>query len=475
VAGKAKMNWQERISFLKLGSVVALALVLAACSPAPTATPPSTPTPTPTAAPTPLPTATLRPTATPTAAPTATLTPTPKPTIPLAGLQGVPYPEDSLVRAGLEKFGLASQGLGAGNLIYEQRPNLNDPNKTPIVFACDPATKEIVLATRMNQQTKELQWHVAGLRDLADAQGMKVGVVLDYDRSLGTEFNTGSVTSAWYVTTQPQSPDKISFDHEDYQVERANKYQLDNLTMGLLDWHLPDWLINGNYTREQLIQIVQQYIKTVMEHFKGKVTTYIVVNEPLTHIAQIRGVHNLLYDKIGPEYFELAYRTAREADPSAILILNDTDNHSSAPETAAKPFKELAQGLYSKGLIDGVGIEGHMIFGGAVPTKQDAIETLRGYGIPVYITEFDVGLTTIAGSQEERYQKQAQIYKDMIEAALESGVCRGITFWGDSDAHSWLEFALHRPNADATMWDDNYQPKPAYFAVYQALLGFLDH
>jgi endo-1,4-beta-xylanase len=157
------------------------------------------------------------------------------------------------------------------------------------------------------------------------------------------------------------------------------------------------------------------------------------------------------------------------------LILNDTDNHSSAPETAAKPFKELAQGLYSKGLIDGVGIEGHMIFGGAVPTKQDAIETLRGYGIPVYITEFDVGLTTIAGSQEERYQKQAQIYKDMIEAALESGVCRGITFWGDSDAHSWLEFALHRPNADATMWDDNYQPKPAYFAVYQALLGFLDH
>jgi len=172
------MEWQKRISALKLGIAVALALVLAACSPAPTATPPPTPTAAPTATPTPLPTATLRPTATPTAAPMATRTPTPKPTIPLAGLQGVPYPEESLVRAGLEKLGLTAQGLGAGNLIYEQRPNLNDPNKTPIVFARDPATKEIVLATRINQQTKELQWHVAGLRDLADVQGVKIGVIL---------------------------------------------------------------------------------------------------------------------------------------------------------------------------------------------------------------------------------------------------------------------------------------------------------
>jgi len=459
----------SRRDFLKLSTAVSLALVLAACSPAPTPTP--TPTAMPTATHTPLPTATLLPTATPTAAPTATLTPTPKPTIPLAGLQGVPYPDENLIRAGLEKLVLTAQGLRAGNLIYEQRPNLNDPNKTPIVFARDPATKEVILATRMSQQTKELEWRVAGLRDLADAKGVKIGVVLDNERFLGTEFNTGSVTSAWNVTTQPQSPDKISFQHEDHQVNVANRYQLDNITLiSLVDWNPPDWLINGNYTREQLIQIVQQYIKTMMEHFKGKVTIYSVVNEPLT---QIRGMPDFFHDKIGPEYFEIAYRAAREADPSAILILNDNDTHSPGP--GAENFKQIAQQLYSKGLIDGVGIQGHMIFGGAVPTKQDAIKTLRGYGIPVYITEFDVDLTTIAGSQEERYQKQAQIYKDMIEAALESGVCRGITFWGDSDAHSWLEFALHRPNADATMWDDNYQPKPAYFAVYQALLSFLDH
>jgi len=174
-------NSPKRLSqcdFIKLGSVVALALVLAACSPAPTPTP--TPTAAPTATSTPLPTATLRPTATPTAAPTATPTPTPKPTIPLAGLplQGVPYPEESLVRAGLEKFGLASKGINAGNLIYERRPNLNDPNKTPIVFARDPVTKEIVLATRINQRTKELEWHVAGLRDLADAVGIRIGTQL---------------------------------------------------------------------------------------------------------------------------------------------------------------------------------------------------------------------------------------------------------------------------------------------------------
>jgi endo-1,4-beta-xylanase len=466
------MNWQKRTSVLKLGSAVALALVLAACSPAPTPTP--TPTAAPTATPTRLPTATLRPTATPTAAPTATLTPTPKPTIPLAGLQGVPYPDESLVRAGLEKFGLASQGLGAGNLIYEQRPNLNDPNKTPIVFARDPATKEIVLATRMNQQTRELEWHVAGLRDLADVQGVKIGVILDgkAERFLGTEFNAGAVTSSWKYTVQPSSPEKYIFGHEDYNLSVGQKTGLTNFCfMGLIDWNnTPDWVKNGNYSKEQLTQILKQYIKTVMGHFKGKIGQYVVVNEPLTYR---RGVSDFFYEKIGLEYFEIAFQAAREADPTAILILNDNDNHGPGP--GAEYFKQIAQQLYSKGLIDGVGIQGHMIFGGAVPTKQDAIKTLRGYGIPVYITEFDVDLTTIAGSQEEKYQKQAQIYRDMIEAALESGVCRDITFWGFRDNMSWLEYDLHRPNADPTMWDDNYQPKLAYFAVYQALLGFLDH
>jgi len=455
-----------------LSTAISLVLVLSACSPAPTPTP--TPTAAPTATPTPLPTATLRPTATPTAAPTATLTPTPKPTIPLEGLQGVPYPEESLVRAGLEKLGLTSQGLGARNLIYEHRPNLNDPNKTPIVFARDPVTNEIVLATRMNQQTKELQWHVAGLQDLGNALGIDFGVVLDgkYEQFLGGEFNLGLVTSSWGTTVQPNSPDTFSFNHEDYHIKNAQKYGVNKFRLGLVMGHSdnpPKWLREGNYSKQEAIDFMKNYIRTVMTRYKGVIKEYIVVNEPYRQ-------DDILLKLIGPEYVEIAFQTARETDPNAILILNETENHRSGTDSTNRTLNIIRQ-LKQKGLVDKVGVQMHIGFNewSPVPTKEDVAQTFKSYGVPVVITEFDYNLSLVGGSQQERFNYQGQVYKDMITAALNPGVCQSIGFWGVGDKDSWYVFALNMPNSKPNMWDDDYQPKPAYFGVYQALLSFLDH
>ncbi len=59
---------------------------------------------------------------------------------------------------------------------------------------------------------------------------------------------------------------------------------------------------------------------------------------------------------------------------------------------------------------------------------------------------------------------------DMLEACLESGVCKGFIVWGLGDEDSWLETFQALPNADPTMYDDNLQPKPACDAVYDTLL-----
>jgi endo-1,4-beta-xylanase len=72
--------------------------------------------------------------------------------------------------------------------------------------------------------------------------------------------------------------------------------------------------------------------------------------------------------------------------------------------------------------------------------------------------------------------EQAQIYKSVLEACLESQVCKSFTFWVVGDKYSFLEkpeFANVKGaslDADPTMFDDELNPKPAYFAIRDMLM-----
>jgi len=43
----------------------------------------------------------------------------------------------------------------------------------------------------------------------------------------------------------------------------------------------------------------------------------------------------------------------------------------------------------------------------------------------------------------------------------------GVTFWGFTDAHSWVDQAFG-PD-DPLLFDDSYRAKPAYYGVLDAL------
>ena len=107
------------------------------------------------------------------------------------------------------------------------------------------------------------------------------------------------------------------------------------------------------------------------------------------------------------------------------------------------------------------------------PKKADVVTTMRSYGIPIYITSVDVNLKDVSGTPEQRYQVQANVFRDMLEAALESGVCSNFGIWGIGDKYSWIEwdktYPLNSPIGDPTPFDDDYSPKPAYFAMLDVL------
>lgn len=86
-------------------------------------------------------------------------------------------------------------------------------------------------------------------------------------------------------------------------------------------------------------------------------------------------------------------------------------------------------------------------------------------GLEVYITELDYGITS---QSAERLQAQADVYSDVTKACVAVSACKAIVTWGFTDKYSWIPFYFSGYNY-ALPFDSNYQPKPAYTAIQNAL------
>ena len=71
-------------------------------------------------------------------------------------------------------------------------------------------------------------------------------------------------------------------------------------------------------------QVMTDHITTVVKHYAGKVYSWDVVNEPIYHDNRPDGLRRKPWlDFIGPQYIDIAFRTAHAADPNARLVLNE--------------------------------------------------------------------------------------------------------------------------------------------------------
>lgn len=286
---------------------------------------------------------------------------------------------------------------------------------------------------------------------------------------IGKEFNLGTIHWGIYWPDIEAAQGQFDFSISDTQVAFAQEKDLEIRGHALVYPGLSvNWLDYGNFSDEQLLAILRNHIIQIMTRYKGQIHQWVVVNEP--YLFPYRQ-NDIFYQHFGYDYIEFAFQVAREADSSAILIYNDVNNHCSNSETTTLTQK-IVKRLKSKDLIDGVGLQMHLD-GNNLPNKQEVISSMRSYGVPVHVTEFDVDSRDLPGTQEERFTRQAETYRDMLEACFESGVCESFTVWGIGDKFSWLErsfdSSIISPDADPTPFNDDFQPKPAYFALLEIL------
>ena len=286
-------------------------------------------------------------------------------------------------------------------------------------------------------------------------------------------FNAGIISSIWGVTGAADGVNNsIDFSqYEDFQLSYAHDelnipYERTMIDAAIWGAHYPKGF--ENLTRDQARSWLINYVTQFMEHFKGKAKYIIVVNEP--------GNDDTVMKSKIPDYIELVFNTARSVDPNASLVLNQTDNHGPQSQyrgTYVSATKALVPPLYEKGIVDLLGVQGHLsYYKNEAPTEDQMYEVMNSYGIPFLLTEADANIQEVEG--KDRYFEQAKWYKRLIKAALRTGKCKGIFLWGAfPDNKSWYELSLHEPNADPTPWYDDLSRKPAYYSIIQAMYEIL--
>ena len=217
-------------------------------------------------------------------------------------------------------------------------------------------------------------------------------------------------------------------------------------------------------------EAIRLHISTVVGRYAGRVETWDVVNEPLAMVGS-DFERNIFYEAMGPAYIPEAFHAAHEADPDVRLVLNEFFLDYDGPKTRA--FVDLAADFIEQGVpIDGVGIQGHVFVAAPRPESlRSFLADLAELGLEIELTELDVTRIAMLGpllSGRELFEAQADVYRDLAAACVDTPACRGITVWGIDDANTWFDrlspfdlFAPHEP----LLLDRSLHPKPAYYAV----------
>jgi endo-1,4-beta-xylanase len=271
------------------------------------------------------------------------------------------------------------------------------------------------------------------------------------------------------------SPTEYDFSRIDeiMDLARQNKMpvRLHHYVWGEKLW-LPAWLKNGNYSKDQLLNLIEDHIKTVGGHYRGQVREWTVVNEAFTRKQHVKGLEDWWGERLeGTDYIDKAFVWAHEADPNSILLLNDFNNETK--NSVSDAMYEYAKQALAHGVpISGIGMQMHLD-GSNPPNKQDVIDNMKRFanlGLKVYVTEFDVNVHDLYLPDKQEFEIQAKVYKDMLEACVEVGsdVCPNFGLLGITDKQSWYR-GLGIRDANPLAFDKDYNPKPAYFALRTVL------
>ena len=263
--------------------------------------------------------------------------------------------------------------------------------------------------------------------------------------------------------------------------------------------------------RATLLKRLDTYINSVIEYtyangYADTIYAWDVVNEAVEE-GQDDGLRrSYWYRIIGPDFLYYSFLYAREAetrcarqyaadyglDPDGdlssitpelfyndynewytvkcnkiITLLTETpfnEGHNMVKSDVINPDGDGT--IYGDGLIDGIGLQGHMTDTESLAQYKTAIEKYAAAINNLHVTELDVGKSVTGPAGDFR---QAKFYYDFFKLLCDeqdAGVnITSVTLWGLTDTSSW------RKDTEPLLFNRDLSGKPAFEAVLMAGKG----
>ncbi len=341
------------------------------------------------------------------------------------------------------------------------------------------------------------------LKNLALARGVTIGTLYNsgysappfsdfdiYNQTIVREFTT--ISLEWEFAMDEIWLAENSMDYS--YLDKALQFATDN---GLqvrgthLIWHatIPPWLENGSYTNEQVSTLVQGYIAGLMAHittnFPGILSAINMVNEVIRDDADPDTTYGNLRNtfwvrKLGATFItDIANWTkAAMGSESIPLYLNEYGVELAGDKLLR--FLSLLDDLQSSSVpLDGVGLQAHFSIHDLIDDPfqgtvfQSVLEEYASRGLYIEITELDVRINDDqSGKSDDKLIRQSDLYQEVVAAALNNPLVKGIHLWGFQDDLSYLNGSadwLPQSRDWGLIFDENFQPKPAYYGLARAL------
>jgi endo-1,4-beta-xylanase len=355
---------------------------------------------------------------------------------------------------------------------------------TALLFgACIPSPPETPGAPSGEPNAHPAGLDAPSLREAAQRAGKVVGTAFMAGRLIDPVF--GKLAARHFDSLTPENEmkwDTIEPQQGTFQFEPAdalvtfaaeNKMRVRGHTL-VYHKQLAAWVtgLSGDKLRAAVIA----HVKGVMTHYKGKVAQWDVINEALSNKGDLTS--ESLFTALGPTLFDDAFRAAHEIDPQAQLFYNDYDLEMYGSPKVEGLFKLLKRLKDAQVPIHGVGLQMHVDPRNWPPVAdiRKTMEQIAAMGLLVEITEMDVPIGEVAGTPAQKLETQRTLTHDIVAACMAVKACTGITFWGVSDAYTWLnspEWARLRGRMPhlPLLFDSEYRPKPMFTGVADAFAG----
>ena len=342
-----------------------------------------------------------------------------------------------------------------------------------------------------------------GLKDLATSKGKFIGNLMrdgffdDHDiyngaidNILKTEYNalvTGNkLKMVNLLRDRPEDPFNIQIsDLNTYNIDRfvnyANKHNMKKRGHVMI-WYkqIPNWLDEESktWTSQQIYDFTESYIRALSRYTNGKIDEWDVLNEAIVFNGYRS---NTWYEKVNNQendngeigylsYFSKLFKWAREENPDVKLFYNDygIEEYGTSKNNLMRSMVKNLKTQFNTP-IDGVGLQSHFrledMTSSFIEKFGNTIDDLGNNGFIANLTELDI---RICDGISQGIEDQKNAYREIISTAFSKSNCNTILIWGSSDIDSWIP--AHFPSCgQATPHDENFEKKPAYFGIEEAL------